>query len=185
MQTKLNFVNFSLKRCFISFSVAVKLFWVLGKFTTWEWRVYTVTKINMPRFEWRDFNAHFYCSISTWRILVLGELIFRYSSVRSRCHWSTVCTIRIYFEMYPVSRHHIGKYFFSYKITAHAVFSKSLLKHSKSFRFLSSNQKLAWALTSTPSIALSLCFALTLKLPSSLPFLRLEYSESNRANMAE
>ena len=54
-------------------------------------------------------NDNFYCSVSTWRILVLGKFIFGVWGVRSRCHKPTVCPVRIYFEMHPFSWHHIGK----------------------------------------------------------------------------
>lgn len=63
-------------------------------------RVFKVTSI---------MNDNFHCSISTRRILVLGKFIFGAWSGRSRCHWPTVCAVRIYFKMYPVSWHHTGK----------------------------------------------------------------------------
>ena len=49
-------------------------------------------------------------SVSVRGILVLGKFIVWVPSIWSRRLWPSVCTVWIYFKVYPISWHNIGKY---------------------------------------------------------------------------
>ena len=76
-------------------------------------------------------------SVSVRGILVLGKFIVWVPSIWSRRLWPSVCTVWIYFKVYPISWHNIGKYcstlynnfFMIYNCLVYSIFAMHVCVH--------------------------------------------------------